>query len=107
MMNRWLWGSLIAVGTIAYLAVGWTVGLVVLVIALARVVVLFARLRRALRPSVPCPWCGRDVPQYGEVHCSECRMRGRGWVWRCGACATWFGHTRCPHCDLSVRNEVL
>ena len=27
MMNRWLWGSLIAVGTMAYLAVGWTVGL--------------------------------------------------------------------------------
>lgn len=89
-----------------YAALGWIVGVVVLAVAVVMIVRRVVRLRRALAPAIPCPWCRTEVAQYGEFSCGACHARTRGWIWRC-TCGAWSGHFECPACALSIPNPAL
>src|SRR4051794_8464270 len=92
---------------VLYVGIGWLVGLVVLAVAVFRGLRRFARLRRALAPTIPCPWCRQEVAQYGPYSCLSCRARTLGWAWRCSACSAWAGHIECPSCQMTVSNPIL
>ena len=102
MKSKWRLVFRIIVASL-YLAVGWIVGLVILFIATVRGLAWLVRMRRALAPTIACPWCRARVPQYGPYRCGQCGRRTLGWVWRC-RCGAWAGHTECPACGMSVSN---
>lgn len=97
----------LAIIAVPYALFGWVAGLVLVCLAVVHVGERFRRMRRALAPSIPCPWCNGEVSQYGAWSCGSCRARTVGWSWRCGACSAWHGHIECTHCGLSVLNPLL
>jgi len=106
-MKGWLKLALHVTFAALYVAVGWMAGLALLSTGSINAIKPFLRTRRALAPSIACPWCHEDVPQYGPYTCASCRARTLGWAWRCPACAAWAGHIECPHCGLSITNPIL
>jgi hypothetical protein len=95
------------VGIVLYAACGWIAGLVLIPIVAMKLGRWLLRLRRALSPTIPCPWCHASVDQYGPFVCLGCRARTLGWAWRCSACKAWAGHLECPACRLTVSNPLL
>jgi hypothetical protein len=98
---------LVAVAVAGYAALGWVAGLVVLLVGVATLLARASRVRRALAPGVPCPWCGDMVPQYGAYSCRNCGARTLSWAWRCPLCGSEHGHVQCPSCSMSVPNPML
>ena len=89
-----------------YLALGWLIGILILGIAVIRFFRLWLRARRALAPTITCPWCHSETSQYFEYRCSHCHMRRRGFAWRC-SCGAIAGHLDCEFCGLSIPNPLL
>jgi hypothetical protein len=106
-MRRWVRVALFVLAAALYAAVGWVVGLAALGVALVVAVRRFRRTRRALAPSIGCPWCREQLDQYGPFSCAVCRGRSLGWAWRCALCGAWVGHIQCPSCGMSVTNPIL
>lgn len=98
---------LYATAVLLYAALGWVAGVAILAVGLVLVVRRAVRARRALAPTLACPWCGERVAQYGGFGCGNCRARTLGWAWRCRICSAWAGHVECPACGMSVRNPLL
>jgi hypothetical protein len=106
MKGRWL-SQIRVLAIIGYVAVGWSAGIVVFAVWLLARLRQLRRLRRALAPTIDCPWCRHAVPQYGPYGCTNCRARTLGWAWRCGACHAWAGHIDCDACHLTISNPLL
>jgi hypothetical protein len=106
-MRTLLVATALAAFMVAYLAMGWIAGLVLLAIASLSLVHRLLQTRQALAPSIRCPWCGEDVPQYGAFSCGHCRARTVGWAWRCSLCGEWAGHLECESCHMSVPNPLV
>lgn len=99
--------AMIAAGVALYFAFGWIAGLAVLVVGVRLVARRMVRARHALAPTIPCPWCHGDVPQFGAFTCGNCHARTLGWAWRCHVCSAWAGHLECSTCGMSVSNPLL
>jgi len=91
---------------LAFLTVGWAVGLVVGIGWLLSVAREFAAAQRALAPAVNCPR-GHPVSQYGVATCAVCRMTSEGLLWICRHCGAHHGHISCTQCPLSIRSPFL
>lgn len=103
---RFLWRVFVVlVPVVAYLALGWAVGLGVFVVATIAFLVDLSRASAAVAVSIRCPR-GHAVPQYG-VHRCGCGAITESWVWRCPVCGSWAGWTACPECGLAVRNPLV
>lgn len=102
-MKRAVVATLAAIGLVAYLALGWVVGLVVALVGVFSLLREIAALKRELRPALTCPR-GHRVPTYGRVACASCGFVTEGSVWRCRRCDARYGHTPCPTCGLSVEH---
>ena len=87
-----------------YLALGWTVGLVCIAVAVFRVVRFGLRLVRALRPTVRCA-DGHATPVYARWRCGDHVYDG--WAFRCPVCAAWAGHIHCATCGLAAQNPLV
>jgi hypothetical protein len=103
---RSLWKmTTVTVPIVAYLALGWVAGLLVLTVWMVAVAIDLVRARAALAPTLRCPQ-GHAVPQYGLHRCG-CGAVTESWVWRCPVCGASYGHTACPTCGLAVRNPLV
>lgn len=105
-MKRLIIVAAYAAAVLAYLAVGWIAGVLVLGAALVSTVRIFQRTAAEFAPAVVCPR-GHTVPTFGTVRCGSCGWVAEGSIWRCSNCDATFGHTLCPVCGLSVRNPSL
>lgn len=95
----------VTVPIVAYLALGWAAGLLILTVWLLAVAIDLVRAHAALAPTIRCPR-GHVVPQYGLHRCG-CGAVTESWVWRCPVCSAEYGHTACPTCGLSVTNPLV
>jgi len=89
-----------------YLAVGWIVGLVLLVVLLARLALYSVRLSRALSPRLGCP-AGHTVETHGRFRCAVCSAETLGSAWRCAWCGARHGFIACETCGEAVGNPLL
>jgi hypothetical protein len=90
-----------------YLIFGWVVGLVWLVAGVLRAIAQWRRARKAVAPSIVCPWCHASVSQYGAFSCPSCHQKTLGWAWECSACGQVAGFVDCPECQLSIANPLV
>lgn len=106
-MTRRLTNAVVDVGmpVVAFLLLGWLLGLVVLSVWVVRVGRDIVRLRRAIQPTTKCP-AGHEVSQFGQWTCSNCGALSNGWVWKCTLCGAEAGWTPCAACGLAVRNPL-
>ncbi|MFO0645848.1 MAG: hypothetical protein U0326_06395 [Polyangiales bacterium] len=105
-MKRFLSFVGIMLAVVAYIALGWIAGLIVLSVAVVSAYTFLSRTRQALASTTTCPR-GHEVPQYGLLRCGACGAVSESWVWRCPICAAEFGHTPCPTCGLAVQNPLV
>jgi hypothetical protein len=79
------------------------VGLVWIVIRLARFLDNLGRLRFALQDKVRCP-AGHSNPVEGTYECGHCHGRYRGTAWLCPLCGSPASYISCNQCGLSIRS---
>ncbi|TAK31191.1 MAG: hypothetical protein EPO40_05685 [Myxococcaceae bacterium] len=105
-MRRIVTAAMYALALVAYLALGWIPGVVLVLLALVGTLRALASTARELAPHALCGR-GHVTPTYGLVRCSACGFTGEGSVWRCSHCDAAYGHTPCSTCGLSIRNPSL
>jgi hypothetical protein len=88
-----------------FLAFGWVVGLIALVILAVRSIVRFRRARAAVAEVTFCPR-GHRVPQYGVYRCGQCGASSESSAWVCPVCHAESGWVACPTCSLAVTNPL-
>lgn len=91
---------------LAFVLVGWAIGLIVLTVAAVQLSLELIRARRALKQTIACPR-GHRVSQYGRFECSACGGAAESWVWRCPVCGAFADWCACPTCGLAVRSPLL